>query len=311
MQKRRIADGGRIDRGKELTFRFDGRKYQGFAGDTLASALLANGVSVIGRSFKYHRPRGIVAAGADEPNAIFQIGNGASALPNMRGTQVELYDGLIARSTRGWPSLRFDLSAINNLFGQVFSAGFYYKTFMRPKRLWGFFEYLIRHSAGFGVLPTGSDTDQYAHKNIHCDVLVVGSGPAGLSAALSAAESGARVIVVDEQNEFGGSLLASSRTIDGSAAPQWVQTVTDNLLSNADVTCLARSTAFGYYDDNFVAVLERCTDHLGETPETAIRQRLWRIRAQEVVLAQGAFERPLVFCNNLRHGIMMASAVMT
>jgi len=311
MRSTRTAKGGRIDRSKPLTFRFNGKKYFGFAGDTLASALLANDVAVIGRSFKYHRPRGVIAAGADEPNAIFQIGKGTSALPNMRGTQVELYDGMIVRSTRGWPGVKFDISAINSLFGRLFSAGFYYKTFMRPKRLWGFFEYLIRHSAGFGVVPKGSDPDQYAHRNIHCDVLVVGSGPAGLSAALAAAESGARVIIVDEQSEFGGSLLSSNQTIDNLAAEQWVQSVVRKLHSIPNVTCLARSTAFGYYDENFVAVLERCTDHLGERTNGEVRERMWRIRAREVVLAQGAFERPLVFCNNDRPGIMLSSAVMT
>ena len=214
MQPQRLPTGGRIDRSKPLAFRFDGRKYQGYAGDTLASALLANGVSIVGRSFKLHRPRGIVGSGAEEPNAIVQIGKGAHAQPNLRATQVELYDGLVAGTTKGWPGVRFDVGAINNIFGKVLGAGFYYKTFMRPRSWWQLYERFIRASAGFGRVPKEADPDRYEHRNAHCDVLVAGGGPAGLAAALAAGQAGARVILADDQDEFGGTLLGAKQTID-------------------------------------------------------------------------------------------------
>lgn len=284
---------------------------QGYAGDTLASALLANGVSVVGRSFKLHRPRGIVGCGAEEPNAIMQIGEGARTIPNLRATQVELYDGLIATSVKGWPSVDFDISVINNLFGRVFGAGFYYKTFMRPKALWHTYEKLIRKSAGLGKAPAVADPDTYEHRNIHCDVLVAGAGPAGLMAAIAAANAGARVILADEQNEFGGSLLSSGVLLEGKPAIEWLAESVRTLQQMDNVTLLPRSSVFGYYDHNFLAIAENCTDHLSEKQRVGVRQRLWRVRAKQVVLAQGAFERPLVFCNNDRPGVMMASAVST
>lgn len=311
MQLNRLENGGRIDRGQPLNFRFNGKQLQGYAGDTLASALLANGVSVVGRSFKLHRPRGIVGCGAEEPNAIMQIGEGARTLPNLRATQVELYEGLVASSVKGWPSVNFDISVVNNYFGRVFSAGFYYKTFMRPKKLWHLYEKLIRKSAGLGKAPTVADPDTYTHLNAHCDVLIAGAGPAGLMAALAAAKSGARVILADEQFEFGGSLLSSDALLDGQPASDWVADVTQTLKDMDNVTLLPRSSVFGYYDHNFLAIAENLTDHLAESERTGPRQRLWRVRARQVVLAQGAFERPLVFCNNDRPGVMMASAVST
>ncbi|MBT8087419.1 MAG: sarcosine oxidase subunit alpha family protein [Gammaproteobacteria bacterium] len=310
-QGRRLGEGGRIDRSKPLRFRFNGRRLEGFSGDTLASALLANGVSVVGRSFKLHRPRGVVGSGAEEPNAIMQIGEGASTRPNVRATQVELYDGLIATSTKGWPSVNYDLGAINNLLGRVFSAGFYYKTFMRPKVLWHWYERMIRKSAGFGTVPDAPDPDSYEHCNAHCDVLVAGGGPAGLMAALAAGRAGARVIIADEQNEFGGSLLASSAEIDGMHASDWLAETAAALAAMDNVTMLSRSTVFGYYDHNFLTIAERCTDHLSKVERSGARERLWRVRAKQAVLAQGAFERPLVFCNNDRPGILLASAVST
>jgi len=305
MQPNRLADGGRIDRMRPLSFRFDGKKYEGYAGDTLASALLANDVTIVGRSFKLHRPRGIVGAGAEEPNAILQIGKGASAEPNVRATQVELYDGLIARSTKGWPNARFDLAAVSDVFSRAFGAGFYYKTFMRPMSLWPLYERLIRASAGFGRVPKQPDPDRYEHCNVHCDVLVAGGGPAGLVAALAAAKAGARVILADEQDELGGTLIATA----DAAVTEWLQQTVTELAAHDGVTLLPRSTVFGYYDHNFLGIAERCTDHLPEPERRGVRQRLWRVRAKQVVLAQGAFERPLAFCNNDRPGVMLASAV--
>ena len=308
-QSQRLPAGGRIDRSRPLGFRFDGRRYEGYAGDTLASALLANGVSIVGRSFKLRRPRGIVGSGAEEPNAIMQIGKGAHTQPNLRATQVELYEGLVAKTTKGWPGARFDLGAINDVFSKVFSAGFYYKTFMRPKSLWHLYERFIRASAGFGRAPTEEDPDRYEHRNAHCDVLVAGGGPAGLAAALAAGQSGARVILADDQSEFGGSLLSTKQGVGKATADEWVRQTVDTLAALDNVTLLPRSTVFGYYDHNFLAIAERCTDHVPEEERTGVRQRLWRVRAKRVILAQGAFERPLAFCNNDRPGVMLASAV--
>ena len=311
MQPNRLDAGGRIDRSKPLSFSFNGKVYRGFAGDTLASALLANGVSIVGRSFKYHRPRGIVGAGSEEPNAILQVGTGESTQPNLRATQVELYEGLTARTTKGWPSVKFDLTAINDAVSRVLGAGFYYKTFMYPRKLWDFYERLIRASAGFGEAPGGPDPDHYEHRNAHCDVLVAGAGPAGLMAALAAGRAGARVIIADEQPEFGGSLLASNDPVEHQFATDWVAEVVAELDRMPEVIRLPRSTVFGYYDQNFLTIVERCTEHLGERLHTEIRQREWRVRARRVVLAQGAIERPLVFSNNDRPGVMLASAVST
>lgn len=311
MQPRRLDKGGRIDRSRPLRFRFDGKTYSGFAGDTLASALLANDVALVGRSFKLHRPRGIVGAGAEEPNAILQVGEGATTQPNLRATQVELHDGLVARTTKGWPSVKFDLAAINGAFARVFGAGFYYKTFLRPKSFWPHYEKFIRASAGFGRAPERHDPDTYDHHNEHCDILVVGGGAAGLMAAIAAAESGARVILADEQNEFGGGLLSATAEIDGMSCEAWIQQIVERLASLGNVTLLPRSTVFGYHDHNFLTIAERCADHVAAPEVRGPRQRLWRVRARQVVLAQGAFERPLVFCNNDRPGVMLASAVST
>ncbi len=310
MQVNRLDSGGLIERSQPLNFSFNGRPYVGYAGDTLASALLANDVLLVGRSFKLHRPRGIVAAGAEEPNAIMQVGRGAATLPNLRATQVELYEGLEAWSTKGWPGLRIDFAALNDTFGRVFSAGFYYKTFLRPRLLWPAYEWFIRRSAGFGTAPTQPDPDRYEHVNAHCDVLVVGGGPSGLAAALAAGRAGARVILADENPAYGGSLLGSRERIDGQRAGNWIRAAVGELSTLDDVTLLSRATVFGYHDHNFLTISERCE----RTPGIAtgnVRERLWRVRAREVVLAQGAFERPLAFCNNDRPGVMLASAVST
>jgi sarcosine oxidase, subunit alpha len=309
MQCNRLSSGGRVDRKKLLNFFFNGQPYQGYQGDTLASALLANGVDVVGRSFKYSRPRGIVGHGAEEPNAIMQLGRGAQTVPNVRATQAELYEGLDARSVGGWPSVNVDLMSIMGALGRLMPPGFYYKTFMRPKKLWMTYEHFIRKAAGLGSAPPEPDPDRYDKLNQHCDVLVVGAGPSGLTAALTAARSGARVIIADEQNEFGGALLSSTQTINGEPAANWIDSVLRELTLLDNVQLLPRSTVFGYYDHNFLAVLERRTDHLSLSSPGKVRQRLHRVRAKQVVLATGAIERPLVFANNDIPGVMLASSV--
>ena len=303
-QVHRLPEGGRIDRDRVLDFVFDGRDLKGFAGDTLASALLANGVNVVGRSFKYGRPRGIVGHGAEEPNAIVQVGSDASCVPNLRATQVELYDGLEACST-GSSVFQRAVGA----FGRLLPAGFYYKTFMSSPRAWMAWERVLRHAAGFGKAPEVADPDSYDRMNQHCDVLVAGAGPAGLSAALEAARSGARVLLADEQSEFGGSVLAQTCALGGERAADWLANVLAELDGSDNVELLPRSTVSGYYDHNFLTIVERRSDHLGPVAVSGTRERLHRVRAEQVVLATGAIERPLVFANNDLPGVMLASAV--
>jgi sarcosine oxidase subunit alpha len=313
-QKNRLQSGGRVDRTKPVSFTYNGKKYQGFAGDTLASALLANGVDLVGRSFKYSRPRGIVAAGAEEPNAIMQIGaTEATQVPNVRATQQELFDGLVAGSTNGWPNVETDLMGlVGKVGGKMMPPGFYYKTFMFPQSMWETYEQFIRKAAGLGRSPKEYDPDIYDNINQHCDVMIVGAGPAGLAAALVAARGGARVIIADEQNEFGGSLLSSKETIDGKAGSAWVNEVVKELATYKDVQMLPRSTVNGYHDHNFLTIHQRCTDHIADrAPNGQVRQRMHRVRAKWVVLATGAHERPLVFGNNDVPGCMVASAVST
>jgi len=313
----RTADGGRIDRTRALNFTFDGRSYTGFRGDTLASALLANGVHLVGRSFKYHRPRGVFSAGAEEPNALVGVRRDAARyVPNLRATQVELYEGLEAESQNRWPSLEFDVGAVNDVVSPFIPAGFYYKTFMWPRSAWhSFYEPRIRATAGLGRAPEHADPDRYANRFAHCDVLVAGAGPAGLSAALTAARSGGRVILCDEQSEFGGSLLSEApvngATIDGLRSRDWLTRAVSELSRLPNVTLLPRTTAFGYFPHNLVALNERVTDHLGNLPPNMPRERTWQVRAKEVVLATGAIERPLVFPGNDRPGIMLAGAART
>lgn len=310
----RTAAGGRIDRHAPRSFSFDGRPYGGVAGDTLASALLSHGVHLVGRSFKYHRPRGVLAAGSEEPNALAAVDRGGGRLtPNLRMTQVELYDGLVARSQNAWPSLAFDVGAVNGLLAPIFAAGFYYKTFMGPAvlkagRLWPrLFEPAIRRAAGLGVASSEPDPDRYANRFAHCDVLVVGAGPAGLAAALAAGEDGARVILCDEGAEPGGSLLADPHAIiDGDPAAAWLARTLGALRGMPNVRLLPRTQAFGYFNHNFVALCERLTDHRPPAEAAGPRERLWQVRAREVVLAAGAHERPLVFEGNDRPGVMLA-----
>jgi sarcosine oxidase subunit alpha len=311
-QQNRLNNGGRIDRSTSLTFTYNGKKYKGYKGDTLASAMLANGIDVVARSFKYSRPRGIVAAGAEEPNAVLQLGaTEATQVPNVRATQQELFDGLVSASTNGWPSVDTDvMGMIGKVGGNMMPPGFYYKTFMFPESLWDTYESMIRKAAGIGRAPRERDPDTYDTINQYCDVMIVGAGPAGLAAALTAARGGARVIIADEQNEFGGSLLNSTEELDGKPAAEWIQSVVEELSTYKDVTLLPRSTVNGYHDHNFLTIHERCTDHLADiAPAKMVRQRMHRVRAKWVVLATGAHERPLVYANNDVPGCMITGAV--
>ena len=307
-ESHRLSSGGRIDRGRPLTFTFDGRPYRGYAGDTLASALLANGVGIVGRSFKYHRPRGLFTAGPEEPNGIVQIGAPPTEEPNAKAPVTELYDGLAAKSVNCWPTASRDILAVTGLAAPLLVAGFYYKTFKWPG--WRLFSPVVRHMAGLGTVPKAADPDDYDRRHAHSDCLIVGGGPAGLAAALSAADTGKRVILVDEQCELGGSFLWERETLDGSAATAWVETAAAELNARANVTVLTRATASGYYDHNLVTVVERVRDHLppGDGADLP-RERFLRIRAGQVILATGSIERPLVFPNNDRPGIMLASAM--
>ncbi len=310
-QKDRLGAGGRVNRAIPLTFTFNGRTYQGYQGDTLASALLANGVHFVARSWKYHRPRGIVTAGVEEPNAIVQLERGAYTVPNARATEVELYQGLVATTVNAEPSLENDRMAVNQKFARFIPAGFYYKTFMWPRKWWPKYEEKIREAAGLGKAPDTPDADRYDKCFAHCDVLVVGGGPTGLAAAHAAGLSGARVILVDDQRELGASLLSCRAQIDGKPAMQWVEKVEAALAQMPEVKVLSRATAFGYQDHNLVTVVQRLTDHLPVSMRKGTRELIWKIRAKRVILATGAHERPLVFGNNDLPGIMLASAVST
>jgi sarcosine oxidase, subunit alpha len=302
----RLPYGGRVDRNAPKSFTFDGKSFQGFAGDTLASALLASGVQMFGRSFKYHRPRGLLGAGSEEPNALISVNRGPGRFtPNLRATGIEVYDGLDATSQNRWPSLHFDMGAINDRLGMFFPAGFYNKTFMWPRSFWEkLYEPAIRRMAGLGNPPTEDDPDRYSATYAHCDLLIIGAGPVGIDAALEASGSNKRVILIDEQDECGGGALA-----DPPLWP-WLERSMNALAAAPNVTVLTRTTAFGYYHDNFIGAVERLTDHLPETGHGP-REKLWRIRAGEVVLAQGAIERPLVFDGNDTPGVMLASAART
>jgi sarcosine oxidase, subunit alpha len=307
----RVFGGSLVDRNTEVGFRFNGRALRGCRGDTLASALLANGIHLVARSWKYHRPRGVVAAGVEEPNALVQLERGAHTVPNARATEVELYEGLSAASVNCHPSPEFDWMALAQLAAGLVPAGFYYKTFKWPARWWPAYERLIRRAAGLGSAPRGADPDRYERLHAHCDVLVVGAGPTGLAAALAAARSGARVMLADERARFGGSLNASLESIDRRSAQQWILQTVGELAACREVTLLPRSTVFGYHDNNLLTIAQRLTDHLPLSERAGPRERLWKVHAREVVLATGAHERPLVFRNNDRPGVMLASAVST
>jgi sarcosine oxidase subunit alpha len=305
------GDAGRlIDRARRINFTFDGKAMTGYAGDTLASAAMANGQRVFGRSFKYHRPRGVVGIGAEEMNALVGVGEGPRHEPNLRATQVELYDGLVAVSQNRWPSLQFDVGSFNNALSRFFPGGFYYKTFMWPQRFWkSVYEPIIRRAAGLGRAPEGRDPDSYEHIHVHCDVLVVGGGVAGLAAAEAAAATGARVVLCDENPHLGGWADIAGGTIDGHAQADWVAARAAHLVEAENVHVLTRTTCVGHWHHNFLMLFERVADHDPALLRQGMpRHRLWKIRARQVVLATGAIERPIAFANNDRPGILLAGA---
>ncbi|MCY4206491.1 MAG: sarcosine oxidase subunit alpha family protein [Roseovarius sp.] len=303
------VNGGLVDRSKTLGFTFNGKAMKGHPGDTLASALIANGQKLVGRSFKYHRPRGVFTAGSEEPNALVELRDGAFTEPNTRATVTELFEGLSARSQNHRGSLEFDILSINDMLHPFLSAGFYYKTFMWPKTFWEkVYEPFIRSAAGLGRLSMQEDPDCYDKGFIHCDVLVIGAGPAGLVAARAAAESGARVVVADEDFLPGGRLNAETMEIDGSPGHAWAATAAAELASMQNVRFMNRTTVYGAYDHGIYGALERSRDHIGDSGGKP-RQILWRIYSKRAVLAAGAMERPIAFGNNDRPGIMLAGAV--
>ena len=305
----RLAEGGLIDRSRTLGFTFDGQTFCGYSGDTLASALIANGIKLVGRSFKYHRPRGILSAGPEEPNALVEVRTGARREPNTRATTAELYDGLDARSQNRWPSLRLDLLTINGFFGPALAAGFYYKTFMWPASWWEkVYEPIIRGAAGLGHASGQPDPDTYEKAHLHCDVLVIGSGPAGLMAALAAGRAGARVVLAEDDFRLGGRLILDNRVVGEQPSAVWAAGIEAELESLSEVRILRRTCVVGCYDHGTFAAVERVNDHVAVPPVHEPRQRLLRIIARQAVLAAGAIERPLVFANNDRPGVMLAGA---
>ncbi|MFT3989746.1 sarcosine oxidase subunit alpha family protein [Aestuariivirga sp.] len=308
----RLPSGGsRIDRTKRVSFSFDGKTLQGFAGDTLASAIMGSGQRLFGRSFKYHRPRGMVGIGAEEMNALVGVGDGARHEPNLRATQVELHNGLTAISQNRWPSLTFDVGAINSKFSRFFPGGFYYKTFMWPQRFWKHvYEPFIRRAAGLGKAPEGRDPDSYENIHAHCNVLVIGAGIAGLAAADAAAKAGKKVIIADESPVFGGMADLNAGTIGGQPLAEWARAKATELAAASNVHVLPRTTGVGHWHHNFAMLFERVAEHDPSALARGVpRHRLWKVRAHQVILATGAIERPIAFANNDRPGVLLASAV--
>jgi sarcosine oxidase subunit alpha len=308
-QQFRLEREGLINREKKISFNFNGSEFFGYEGDTLASALLANGIHLVGRSFKYHRPRGFFGAGVDEPNAKLQVTINGYSEPNVNATEIELVEGLSATSQNCWPSVKFDIGAINNFLSKFFPAGFYYKTFMWPKSFWyKIYEPFIRKAAGLGIASTSKDNERYEHKYEYCDLLVAGSGPAGLASAYAAAKNGAKVILAEDKPRFGGSLLIDDVTIDNLSGKDWAEKIISELKEMPNVIVKNRSQVFGYYDHNMTVMSEKVGDHLKKKDKYTPRQRLWYIRAKQVFLATGSIERPIVFGNNDTPGVFLSAA---
>ncbi len=303
-----------IDQTSRISFKFDGKTLYGFKGDTLASALLANNIHLVGRSFKYHRPRGIMTCGSEEPNAIVQVGNDSSMTePNTRATEIELYEGLEASSQNCWPSVNFDIGAINNFFSPLIPAAFYYKTFMWPANFWEKYEYFIRKSAGLGKSPTEPDKDIYDHRYMHCDVLVIGGGISGIIAAKTAAKNNLNTVLIDDKNNLGGTTLYQKNEcfkINDSYSSEWLKREIESLNFFKNLTVKTRTTLAAYHSYNYLLARENLTDHLSlDEKKNKIRQRLWKIRAKKVIISTGSMERPLIFNNNDRPGIILSSSI--
>ena len=305
----RLNKGGLINREKRISFKFNNKQYFGYEGDTIASALIANGIHLVGRSFKYHRPRGFFGAGVDEPYAIVQLYRNNETDPNVRATEQEIFEGLEAKSVNCWPNVNFDIGAINNFLRIFLPAGFYYKTFMWPKSFWyKLYEPIIRKAAGFGSVSIKHDKERYEHKYEYCDLLIVGSGPSGLASAYTAAKNGARVILAEDKPRYGGSLLTDEVNIGNQSGKDWADKIINELKSMKNIIVKNRSQVFGYYDHNMLVMSERISDHLPKSEKYTPKQRLWYIRAKEVVISSGSIERPLVFGNNDTPGVMLSSA---
>ena len=313
-KKLRVNNKNFIDQTIRISFKFNGQTLYGYKGDTLASALLANNTHLVGRSFKYHRPRGIMTCGSEEPNAIVQIGNDPSLTePNVRATEIELYEGLEASSQNCWPSVNFDIGGISNFFSPFIPAGFYYKTFMWPASFWEKYEYFIRKSAGLGKSPTKPDQDVYDHRYLHCDVLVVGGGISGIIAAKMAAQKNLNTVLLDDKNSLGGSTIFQNNEnfkINNDNSNLWLKKEIETLNSFKNLTVKTRTSLAAYHSYNYLLARENLTDHLSlNERKDKIRQRLWKIRAKKVIIATGAIERPLIFNNNDRPGIILSSSI--
>ena len=300
----RINKTDHIDETNRISFKFDGKTYFGYKGDTLASALLSNGIHLVGRSFKYHRPRGIMSCGSEEPNAICQINEQTDFTePNVRATELEIYEGLEANSQNCWPNVNFDIGGINNFISPFIPAGFYYKTFMWPKSFWkNLYEPLIRKTAGLGKSPTKPDPEIYDHKYVHCDVLIIGGGISGILSAKLSAKNNLNTILIDDKNTLGGSIIFQNNKnfkIDNEISKNWLSREIKELEKLNNLTIKTRTTLAAYHSYNFLLAKENLTDHLPEEKkDNTIRQRLWKIRAKKVIIASGAIERPLIFNNN-------------
>ena len=311
MSNTRLKNNKKIDKNKRISFNFDGKKYFGYEGDTLASALLANNIHLVGRSFKYHRPRGFLSAGSEEPNAIVQLEKGALTEPNRRATEVLLYEGLTATSQNNWPNVNFDIGAINDFLSPFFPAGFYYKTFMWPPNFWKKYEYFIRHAAGLGKSPQTDDPHQYEHFHYHCDLLVVGGGVSGLYATEIAAYENLKVLLVEQEDALGGALLAEQDTtkkINELSVNEWKDNIVNDLRNKNNVKIITSTTLFAYMHYNYLLAIQELDPSKGYQKKNNIRQIIWKIRAKKVILATGSIERTLTFDNNDRPGIMLANS---